>query len=199
MPTHEILFLIASYFIGAVPFGFLIYLFTEKKDIRGEGSGNIGATNVLRSKGKAAGLATLILDLLKGALPVIYGLKFFDNPIWAICGGAAAVLGHVFPVYLKFKGGKGVATFLGAVLAFSPLTGLTFVAFFLAALLITRYVSAGSLIGVLAVFFHLLFTHIVEVAMVVLPLVVVITARHGSNLKRIFSGKENRLKLKKNG
>ena len=133
-----------------------------------------------------------------------YYMKFGGH-LWTLgksdrAGGLAANYWWlVFPVYLKFKGGKGVATFLGAVLAFSPLTGLTFVAFFLAALLITRYVSAGSLIGVLAVFFHLLFTHIVEVAMVVLPLVVVITARHGSNLKRIFSGKENRLKLKKNG
>jgi glycerol-3-phosphate acyltransferase PlsY len=199
LPVHEIIFLIGSYLIGAVPFGYLIYFFTTKKDIRGEGSGNIGATNVLRSKGKAAGLATLALDLLKGALPVIYALKFFDNPTWAICGGAAAVLGHVFPVYLKFRGGKGVATYLGAVLAFSPPVGLTFIAFFLAALLITRYVSAGSLAGVAAVFFHLLFTQIVEVAMVVLPLVVVITARHSSNLKRIFSGKENKLNLKKNG
>ena len=188
MPTHELIYLIVSYMIGAIPFGYLIFFFSEKKDIRGEGSGNIGATNVLRSKGKAAGLATLALDVLKGAAPVIYGLKYFDNPVWIICGAATAILGHVFPIYLKFKGGKGVATFLGAILAFSPQAALVFLLFFLAALVITRYVSAGSMIGVIAVFFYFLFTQIVEVAMVVFLVTVVILARHRPNLQRIFTG-----------
>ena len=92
MGQHEILFLILSYFFGSIPFGFLIFYIFEKKDIRDEGSGNIGATNVFRSKGKTAGIITLILDILKGVLPIVYGLNHFNSPAMVMGGGAAVIV-----------------------------------------------------------------------------------------------------------
>lgn len=198
MSIHEILYLLVSYLIGSIPFGFIIYFLTEKKDIRDEGSGNIGATNILRTKGKTAGLFTLILDILKGALPILYGLSAFDTPIIVIWGGLAVMLGHIFPVFLKFRGGKGVATFVGIFLIFSPLAVLFFVCVFLATVFFIRYVSAGSLLGAVSVFFFILFTQIVEVSMIVFLMVIFIITKHRSNLKRIFNNTENKLSLKKN-
>lgn len=194
---HEILFIICSYLLGSIPFGYLIFYFTERKDIRQFGSGNIGATNVLRSKGKLAGLFTLILDVSKGFIPVFYGSIHFDSPIIAILGGAAVIIGHIFPLFLKFKGGKGVATLAGTVLALSLPGLLIFLGAFIIAAWITKYVSAGSLAGVVVVFFFVLFTQLAEVSMIFLIITVLIIVRHRSNIKKIISGTENRLALKK--
>lgn len=196
---HDILFILCSYLLGSIPFGFIIYYLSEKKDIRKEGSGNIGATNVFRSKGKTAGFITLILDILKGFIPVFIGLKVFDYPVVALLGGCAAVFGHMFPVFLKFRGGKGVATLAGVVLAFSLPAFLVLVSVFLLTLIGTKYVSAGSLAGVTALFFFTLFTQIVEISMIVFILTVLVFVKHRSNLKRIRSGTENKLRLSKNG
>jgi glycerol-3-phosphate acyltransferase PlsY len=193
------LYLLISYLIGSIPFGFIIYYLTEKKDIRDEGSGNIGATNILRTKGKTAGLMTLVLDILKGALPILYGLSAFDTPIIIIWGGFAVIVGHIFPVFLKFRGGKGVATFAGVFLIFTPWAVLVFVCVFLSTVFLTRFVSAGSILGVISVFFFILFTQIVEVAMIVFLVVILIIIKHRSNLKRIFNNTENKLSFKKNG
>lgn len=199
MGQHEIFFIIFSYILGSIPFGYLIYYLTEKKDIRKEGSGNIGATNVLRTKGKTAGIITLILDVLKGALPIIYGLIHFNNPVIIVFGGAMAITGHMFSIYLKFKGGKGVATLLGVLIAFSPKAALVLIAVFLVTIISTKYVSAGSIMGVICVFFYIVFTNIVEVAMIFLVITILIIIRHQENIKRIIKGKENRLKLRKDG
>ena len=166
MPVNEIGYLIAAYLLGSIPFGYIIALITGKKDIRKEGSGNIGATNVLRSRGKVAGFSTLVLDILKGFVPVIYGLSHFDYPLMAIMGGALVVIGHIFPLFLKFRGGKGVAAFAGVLLAYSLPALLVFLAGFILGVIITRYVSAGSLLGVITSFFFILITQIVESAMV---------------------------------
>ncbi len=196
---HEILFIGSAFLLGSIPFGYIVYHITEKKDIRSVGSGNIGATNLLRSKGKLAGLITLMLDLLKGFIPVFYGLKHFDYPVIIILGAAAVVTGHIFPLFLKFKGGKGVATFSGAILAFSLPGFLVFLCAFLLMAWITKYVSAGSLAGVLAVFFFTLFTQLVEVSMILFAVTILIIVRHRSNLKKIFSGTENKMSFKRNG
>lgn len=190
MPKHEIFFIIFSYLVGSIPFGYIIYYLTEKKDIREDGSGNIGATNVLRSKGRCAGMATLVLDMLKGGLPVLYGSIHFDSPVLIIAGGAAAILGHLFPLYLKFRGGKGIACFLGLLIVFHFPSALAFGAVFLLALFFTRYVSVGSIAGVIVVFFITLFTHVVEVAMIVFGLTVLVVSRHRANIKRIAEGTE---------
>jgi glycerol-3-phosphate acyltransferase PlsY len=196
---HEILFIGSAFLLGSIPFGYIVYYITEKKDIRSVGSGNIGATNLLRSKGKLAGLLTLMLDLLKGFIPVFYGLKHFDYPVIIILGAAAVVTGHIFPLFLKFKGGKGVATFSGAILAFSLPGFLVFLCAFLLMTWITKYVSAGSMAGVVAVFFFTLFTQLVEVSMILFAVTILIIVRHRSNLKKIFSGTENKISFKRNG
>lgn len=195
---HKILFIICAYLLGSIPFGYLVFYFTEKKDIRSVGSGNIGATNVLRSKGKLAGLITLLLDVLKGFIPVFYGSIHFDSPFIAILGGAAVITGHIFPLFLKFKGGKGVATLAGTLLAFSLPGLLIFLGAFLVTAWLTRYVSAGSMAGTVAVFFFILFTQLVEVSMIFLIVTVLIVVRHRSNIAKINSGTENKLTLKKN-
>jgi glycerol-3-phosphate acyltransferase PlsY len=178
--------------LGSIPFGFIIYYLTEKKDIREQGSGNIGATNVVRSKGRFAGTATLILDMLKGGLPVLYGSIHFDSPVLIIAGGTAAILGHLFPLYLKFRGGKGIACFLGLFTIFHFPAALAFGVVFLSALFFTRYVSVGSIAGVTAVFFITLFTQVAEVAMIVFALTVLVISRHRTNLERIADGTEYR-------
>ncbi len=199
LTKHQILFLLFSYLLGSIPFGSIIYYLLEKKDIRQQGSGNIGATNVLRSKGKAAGFATLALDMAKGILPVVYGFTHFDPPHWVLLGGAAAIVGHVFPIFLKFKGGKGAATFVGVFIAFYYPAILIFLLVFLITLWLSRYISLAVILAIIAVFFCILFTHIVEVAIVTFLLVILIIARHASNIKRLLAGQENKLNLKKNG
>jgi glycerol-3-phosphate acyltransferase PlsY len=199
LTKHQILFLLFSYLLGSIPFGSIIYFLLEKKDIRQQGSGNIGATNVLRTKGKLAGFTTLFLDMAKGILPVVYGFTHFDTPHWVLLGGAAAVVGHIFPIFLRFKGGKGAATFVGVFIAFRYPAILVFILVFLAVLWFYRYVSLGVILGSISLFFYVLFSQTVEVAIVTFLLVILVIVRHRSNIKRLLAGKENKLKLKKNG
>ncbi len=200
MSSHEIWFIVMSYLMGSIPFGFILYFLSERKDIRSEGSGNIGATNVMRNKGKAFGIATLLLDVAKGAVPVLYGFKHFqDSPTLIIIGGAAAIIGHCFPVFLKFKGGKGVATLVGVFITFSYPSILVFLGVFFVTVWITRFVSLGSMLGTLSIFFYTLFTNIVEVSMVVFVIVTLIIVKHSANIKRLMAGNENKFNWKKNG
>ena len=199
MSSHEISFIVFSYLLGSIPFGYLIFYFTEGRDIRTLGSGNIGATNVLRSKGKLAGLLTLALDILKGAVPVIYGRIHFDLPWIVLLGGLAVLLGHVFPIFLKFRGGKGVGSLVGVFLVFYYPALLVFLAVFLLTLRLTRFVSLASLLGTTALFFCILFTQVVEVAMVVFVMLLLIIFRHRSNIQRLLAGNENKFSFKKNG
>jgi len=199
LSSHEILFILCSYLLGSVPFGYLIVYFSERKDIRTMGSGNIGASNVLRSKGRLAGLATLALDILKGALPVIYGRVHFDLPWVVLLGGLAVLLGHVFPVFLKFRGGKGVATLVGIFLVFYFPVLLVFLAVFFVTLAVTRFVSLGSLLGTTALFFCILFTQVVEVAMVAFVMLLLVVFRHRANIERLLAGGERKFAFRKNG
>jgi glycerol-3-phosphate acyltransferase PlsY len=199
LSSHEILYLLCSYLLGSVPFGYLIVYFSEGRDIRATGSGNIGATNVLRSKGRLAGLATLALDILKGALPVLYGRIHFDLPWLALLGGLAVLLGHVFPVFLRFRGGKGVAALVGVFLVFHWPSLLAFLAVFLAVLALTRYVSLGSLLGTTALFFSVLFSQPVEAAMAAFAMLLLIVFRHRGNVSRLLAGSERRFAFRKDG
>ena len=143
----QILAVLASYLIGAVPFGLLFTKLFAGIDVRTVGSGNIGATNVLRASGKKAALLTLLADGLKGFFPVFLIRLLFNDDLTTALSGAAAVLGHNFPVYLGFRGGKGVATGLGVVLAAAPWTGLLCLIAWLASALIWRYSSLSALIA----------------------------------------------------
>lgn len=199
MSSHEIFFIVCSYLLGSVPFGYLIFYFSESKDIRSMGSGNIGATNVLRSKGKLAGLATLMLDILKGALPIVYGRIHFDLPWIVLLGGLAVLLGHVFPVFLRCRGGKGVGSLVGVFLVFYYPALLVFLLVFFLTLWLTRYVSLGSLLGASALFFCILFTQVVEASMVVFLMLLLIVFRHRANIRRLLAGNENKFSFHKNG
>jgi len=199
LSSHEISFLVLSYLLGSVPCGFIIYYFSKGKDIRTLGSGSIGATNVLRSQGKPAALLTLALDILKGVVPVIYGRAHFDLPWLVLLGGLAVLLGHVFPIFLKFRGGKGVASLIGVFLVFYLPALLVFAVVFLITLYRTRFVSLASLLASTGLFFCILFTQVAESSVVVFLMLLLIVSRHRANIKRLLAGNENRFSVKKNG
>ncbi len=198
------MYFVLSYVIGSIPSGFLIFRISKKEDIRNEGSGNIGATNIHRVCGGKAAMATLIIDILKGAIPVIYGLAHFKFPPLILGAGALAIIGHIYPVWLKFNGGKGVATFAGVFLAYMaapdgffifPVFALVFVLF----MILTRYVSASSLAGITGAFFAVLFTNIAEASLIILLIIILIFIRHKDNIGRIVSGNEDKFFWRKNG
>ena len=189
-----ILFLIAAYLIGAIPFGFLLVKCKTGADVRSLGSGNIGATNVLRTAGRAAGVVTLLLDIAKGYLAVWLAWHcLFQSLSWTSAAAVAVVLGHAFPIFLKFKGGKAVATFLGAFLCLQPVAVLATSVIFIALVATTRYISLGSILG--AALFPLavwLVSHpdwpVVAAAAGCGALVI---WRHQANIERLLSGTEN--------
>ena len=188
-----------AYLIGSIPMGYLLVRIFQKQDVRETGSGNIGATNVARSGGKALGIATLLLDVLKGVLAVVFAQHMaqwsgFPNgyELEAVAG-LFAVLGHIFPVWLKFSGGKGVATGLGVFFAMMPLTALTGLAIFAIIFAITRYVSLASIIGatclgILSVIFDTRRDLIVDLVYLALP--VLVTAKHHGNIRRLLARTE---------
>lgn len=193
---------VASYLVGAIPFGLLIG-FSRGVDIRTVGSKNIGATNVLRSVGKPWGIATFFLDALKGFLPALIfpmvgnrlGANFQSLEIAGLAGGVCAILGHNFPIYLGFKGGKGVATSAGAVLGLAPVAILIGLAVWIITFYSTRYVSLASIVGALTAVIAgwVLYRGggvVLPVAMTILGLLVI--ARHHANIKRLLNGTESR-------
>src|ERR1700684_2802730 len=137
-----------AYLLGAIPFGYLLVKWTTGADVRAAGSGNIGATNVLRTSGRAAGLVTLLLDIAKGYLAVwIAGRLTGGGPIWMAVAALAVMAGHAYPVFLRFQGGKAVASFVGAFLYLTPLPLLAVALVFGIVVAGTRYISVGSIVG----------------------------------------------------
>ncbi|MEN8153668.1 MAG: glycerol-3-phosphate 1-O-acyltransferase PlsY [Acidobacteriota bacterium] len=204
MGKHEIMFLALSYLTGSIPTGFLVCFYLSKNDIRKRGSGNIGATNIKRVCGNRAGIITLIFDILKGLIPALYGIIHFKSPLLIIAGGAAAVTGHIFPPFLKFRGGKGVATFCGLFAAYAirpegRFVIPVFLVIFLSILFYSKYVSAASLGGVFSIFFLILFTNTVEVSILVFIMVLIILIKHRDNLGRLLKGEEDKFLWRKNG
>jgi glycerol-3-phosphate acyltransferase PlsY len=192
-----LLLIVASYFIGAIPSGVVLARAFSGKDVRQEGSGNIGATNVTRVLGKKLGALTLAGDLLKGFLPVCIG-SYLVSSLNVVClMGLAAFLGHLFPVYLRFKGGKGVATALGVFLYFAPLVILIEVVVFVAVVGIWKYVSLGSLIAAAAMpLLLLLFAFPKPVVLLSIAFALLIFTKHKANIKRLLSGTENKFGTK---
>ena len=185
--------LLAAYLVGAIPFGLLLGRLGGV-DVRRVGSGNIGATNVLRSRGPAAGLATLGFDASKGAVAVVGAVMIAPGSAWVpAAAGFAAVLGHCYPVYLGFRGGKGVATATGVYLVLSPWAALTTAASALGAIAWSRMVSVGSILGAIA--FPIIAGAFGDrlVAFWAIPTAGVILWRHRENLARIRRGRENRI------
>lgn len=184
----------AAYLIGAIPCGLVVSRLGGKNDPRHGGSGNIGATNVLRTAGKLAGATTLVLDVAKGAAPTLVAVLNFD-PWQATAVGLAAFLGHIFPVYLHFRGGKGVATALGVWMIWSPATFLAVVAIVLLLAWRTGQVSVGSLAGCGSAPLWLLINHahpsMISAAILMSGLII---WRHKDNIGRLRQGNENKLR-----
>ncbi|MEA3468549.1 MAG: glycerol-3-phosphate 1-O-acyltransferase PlsY [Thermodesulfobacteriota bacterium] len=192
--------LFLSYLAGAIPFG-LLFSRAVGKDVREEGSGNIGATNVNRVLGKRLGILTLLCDVAKGYLPVSLVATLFPQAenrdlFIALCG-LATVLGHMFPVYLRFKGGKGVATALGVFLYFSPLSILLALFVFIAVVATSGFVSAGSLAAAgLIPLFIWFFAGSTSTVLIALTIAALIWIKHSSNIRRLIRGEEKSWKTK---
>lgn len=192
--TNSIL-LLCAYCIGSIPTGLLLAKALGGVDIRTKGSGNIGATNVYRTLGRKIGLLTLVGDCLKGLLPVL-AAKALQLPVgWIALIGIAAFLGHIFPIFLRFKGGKGVATALGVFLAISPLAVLGALVIFIVVLVSRKYVSLASIAAaaVMPVLTTLIYRNATVVAMSLVISVIVIL-KHHENIARLRNGTESKFK-----
>ncbi len=185
---------LVGYLIGSVPFGILFTRMAGAGDLREIGSGNIGATNVLRTGRRGLAVATLIADLLKGALPSFLAFSWY-GPDMAILAGLGTVIGHCFPVWLGFRGGKGVATAAGVILALTPALLLGVLLVFVLVVAISRYVSLGSITAALAAPLLALWTGYIQAAELYFILAALIFFRHLDNVRRLITGRENRLEL----
>jgi len=184
---------IASYLMGSIPFGFILTKIFLKKDIREIGSGNIGATNVLRTGNKLVGYITLILDIGKAVLPVIYVKINYPELIYI--ASLCAFLGHVFPIWLKFRGGKGVATYVGILFSINFLLGFVFIASWVVIFLIFKYSSLSSIIGTLSIPVYLLITSQTNNVVFFTIMFVLIFFTHRENIKRLKNKEENKTKI----
>ena len=183
---------LGSYLLGSIPFGFILTKIFLKKDIRHIGSGNIGATNALRTGNKSIAYATLILDITKAVLPVLY-IKF-NYPDYIYITSLSVFLGHVFPVWLKFKGGKGVATYLGILFSINIILGLVFVISWAIIFLISKYSSLSSLIASLIIPIYLtIFENYSSIFFIIMFVLVFYT--HRDNVKRLKNKEETKTKI----
>jgi glycerol-3-phosphate acyltransferase PlsY len=181
-----------AYLIGSVPFGVILTRLGGAGDVRQIGSGNIGATNVLRTGRKGLALATLAFDILKGALPVWLGYRYL-GPDVAVIAGLGAVIGHCFPVWLRFRGGKGVATACGVVAALTPLVVPIVLALFVAVVLLTRYVSLASILAAAATGPVAFWLGAFQPGQLYLALALLIVLKHAGNIRRLLKGEEAKL------
>jgi len=181
------------YLLGSIPFGFILTKIFLKKDIRGIGSGNIGATNALRTGNKFIGYATLFFDILKAVIPVIY-IKFNFTELLYIAS-LCAFLGHVFPIWLKFKGGKGVATYVGILFAINIYFGLVFIISWLITFTLSKFSSLSSLIGSISIPIYLLILAQFDQVIFFTIMFVLIFFTHRENIKRLKNKEETKTKI----
>ena len=184
---------IISYLMGSIPFGLILTKVFLKKNIKEIGSGNIGATNVLRAGNKVVGYATLILDILKSITPVIY-IKF-NFPDFLYIASLCTFLGHVFPIWLKFKGGKGVATYLGILFAINIYFGLIFIISWLIIFAISRFSSLSSLIASASVPIYIIIISDFDQVFFFTIIFVLIFFTHRENIKRLKNKEETKTKI----
>ena len=187
-----LIIIVISYLFGSIPFGVLLTKLFLKKDIRNIGSGNIGATNVLRSGNKLVGYSTLLLDILKAILPVIY-VKF-NYPDFIYISSLSVFLGHVFPIWLKFNGGKGVATYVGILFSINLIYGLVFGFTWIIIFLFSKYSSLSSLFGSFSIPIYLFIINDDQIVFFIIMLVLIIYT-HRENIKRLKNKEENKTKI----
>ena len=184
---------IISYLMGSIPFGFILTKIFLNKDIREIGSGNIGATNALRTGNKAIGYSTLILDILKAVAPVIYVKIFYQDFLYI--ASLCAFLGHVFPIWLKFKGGKGVATYVGILFAINIYFGIIFAISWFITFFISKYSSLSSLVGTASIPIYLLILTQFDQVIFFTIMFVLIFFTHRENIKRLINKEETKTKI----
>ena len=192
MDINLIIVAVYSYLLGSIPFGLVLTKIFLKKDIREIGSGNIGTTNVLRTGKKSLAVATLVLDLLKGYFSIVITFIYFDNLI--SYSALICFIGHIFPIWLKFKGGKGVATYLGVILALSYKFFLIFGITWLVLSFLFRYASLSSIISSLIVFIYSYFL-INNFSLILFIFFVIIIYTHRENIVRLKNSEESKIKL----
>ena len=192
----QIIALLLSYLLGAVPFGLFFSKLFSDVDVRTIGSGNIGATNVLRAAGKKAAVLTLLMDTVKGLVPVLIVKFLFQDDAITVLSGAAAILGHNFPVYLKFRGGKGVATSYGVVVAVAPWTGLLCLIIWALVAYIWRFSSLSALVSFACypgLTFFITSPQSKPYGLLALFIFGMIYYRHRDNIRRLLSGTEPKI------
>ena len=198
-----LIIIITAYLLGNISTPYIVAKRLAGVDIRTQGSGNAGSTNVLRTLGKKAGALTFIGDVLKGLIAVLiarliaYGVNL-DDTTCAYIAVVAVVLGHNYPVFLGFKGGKGVATSLGSMLGMNPLVALLCLGFFIIIVAITKYVSLGSILGIGLSPIIMMINHNTKGVLVTLFLAISVAITHRENIKRLLNGTERKLGQKKN-
>ena len=198
MLTTNIILIVIFYLIGSLPFAFILTKLSGLGDIRNIGSGNVGATNVLRTGNKLIAFLVLSLDIFKGFVPFLI-LKFYFNDISLlnkviICH--FAVIGHIFPIWLKFKGGKGVATYIGFLLGINPYISISFLIIWFVVAIITRYSSLSSLIAIfVAPLFFIFINFNFYIVIFFIYLSMIIYLKHSENLKRLLNKTESKIKL----
>jgi glycerol-3-phosphate acyltransferase PlsY len=185
--------IVVAYFLGSIPFGFVLTKIFLKKDIRDIGSGNIGATNALRTGNKAVGFSTLILDVVKAVIPIIF-IKY-NFPEYIYIAALSVFLGHVFPIWLKFKGGKGVATYLGILFSINIFFGIVFVTCWLIVFFISKFSSLSSLIATLSIPIFIFFFNKQGNIIFFLIMFVLIFYTHRENIKRLKNKEETKTKI----
>ncbi len=193
------IFIIIFYLMGSVPFALILPKLFGLGDIRNIGSGNVGATNVLRTGNKYLAFGVLCLDVLKGLIPFLLLNSFFDNIglLHAILLCHFAILGHIFPVWLKFKGGKGIATYIGFLFGINLFLGLSFIIVWTVIALISRYSSLSSIVATLIapIYFFINFNNYISIFLLYLFLIIIL--KHRENIKRLIKRTENKIKLSK--
>jgi glycerol-3-phosphate acyltransferase PlsY len=190
----EILYVaIYSYVLGSIPFGLALTKIFLRKDIREIGSGNIGATNVLRTGKKSLGIATLLLDGSKAYISVTITLIFFQDFIYL--SALICMLGHIFPVWLKFNGGKGIAVYVGVLFSFSIYLGLIFVSSWIIVFYLSKYSSLSSLASTLAIFLYSLTLDNFDISIFCFIIFIIVVYTHRENISRIRNKTENKINI----
>jgi len=199
MEINIILFMLISYLIGSIPFAFLLTIISSNGDIRKIGSGNIGATNVLRTGKKFLAMTVLFLDILKGFLPItilsiFYQIEFSSFQMIAI--GSLSIVGHIFPIWLKFKGGKGVASLIGLILAIDYKLTIIFILIWILVAFIKKYSSLASVLSLCFLPISAMILSLdTKIIYILILLSILIITKHTSNIKRLINGSENKIKF----
>ena len=199
MEFSFIFLIILSYLIGSIPFAYIVTIIFGYGDIRKVGSGNVGATNVLRTGKKSLALLVLILDILKGFIPLTILFIYYQNEysnILMFFIGSFAVMGHIFPIWLKFRGGKGVATYIGYIFGIDYKLGIIFIILWLAIAFLKKYSSLASILSLIILpICAIVLSYDLQMIYILIFLSILITIKHSSNIKRLISRSENKIKF----